>query len=247
MQTAIRFFFRPTRVGYSRSHILDGIRGFAIILMIIFHFCYDLTLFELASIPIYSTTRWIAFRYAIVTLFLATVGASLYIHHQRGINWRTYWRRILLLVFSSLIITLVTWITLKEEYVFFGILHLITLASLLGLIFLHFFWINLVGGIAILWIGFHYSNEAFNDPWLVWMGMLTQATGSSDFTPIFPWFGAVLVGMFIAQLLGNSLYNGTRRQILAPLAFMGRHSLVIYLLHQPILWGLFAFYIYFFA
>ena len=231
---------RPPR-RYARSQALDALRGLGIFLMVIFHFCYDLTLFGLAEIPIYSDFYWIAFRYCILTLFLSSVGMSLYLHHKREINWLSYRRRLLLLAANALLITAVTYITLREQYIFFGILHLIAVSSLLGLLFLRLGWLNLLLGLAVLFIGFNYGHPIFNQFGLRWLGMLTVATGSADFTPIFPWFGLVLLGMFIAYLLGNKIYIGGPG--LGPFALAGRYGLWIYMLHQPILWGILYIYI----
>ena len=228
-------------VHYNRSAILDALRGFAVVLMVIFHFCYDLTLFDLASIPIYQDARWIAFRYIIVSLFLGAMGASLYLHMRKGMNWHSYWRRLVILALSAGAITFITFFALKEKYIFFGILHLIILSSLLGLFFVRFFWLNLLFGTLILWIGFGYSNAFFNQTWLLWLGLRTLSTGAADYTPVFPWFGAVLIGMFMTRLLGNRLFHSAKH--LDQLIFLGRHSLIIYLLHQPVLWGLLAIYI----
>lgn len=235
-------YLLPGPKNYNRSSLLDGLRGFAIVLMVIFHFFYDLTLFELASIPIYTTLGWVAFRYTIVSLFLGTVGASLYLHSKRGINWFSYWRRLVLLVLASITITLTSFLTLEEGHILFGILHLITLSSVLGLVFARFSWLNLLLGTAIIWIGFNYGHPFFNQDWLLWFGFRTLATGAADYTPIFPWFGVVLIGMFVAHLLEKRLYYKLP-DYLGFLALWGRHSLIIYLLHQPILWGLLIVYI----
>jgi len=235
-------YLLPGPKNYNRSFLLDGLRGFAIVLMVIFHFFYDLTLFKLASIPIYTHLSWIAFRYTIVSLFLGTVGASLYLHSRRGINWFSYWRRLALLIIASIAITLISFLTLEEGHILFGILHLITLSSILGLVFVHFFWLNLLLGIAIIWTGFNYGHSFFNQDWLLWVGLRTLATGAADYTPIFPWFGVVLIGMFVARLLEERLYYRLPNY-LGFLVLWGRHSLIIYLLHQPILWGLLTIYI----
>ena len=235
-------YLLPGPKSYNRSSLLDGLRGFAIVLMVIFHFCYDLTLFGLASIPIYTDLGWIAFRYTIVSLFLGTVGVSLYLHSKRGINWFSYWRRLALLIMASIAITLTSFLALNEGYILFGILHLITLSSVLGLVFVRLFWLNLLLGVSIIWLGFNYGNSFFNQDWLLWVGLRTLATGAADYTPIFPWFGVVLIGMFVAQLLEKRLYYRLP-DYLGFLVLWGRHSLIIYLLHQPILWGLLAIYI----
>ena len=232
-------WFRKAERSYQRSAFLDALRGSGIILMVIFHFFYDLTLFNLAEIPIYQSAFWISFRYLILAIFLSSVGMALYVHAHRGINWKAYHRRLLLLFMNSALITLVTYFVMREQFIFFGILHLIFVSSILALLFLRAGWLNLLLGIAIVYIGFNYGNPFFNQPEFRWLGMLTVATGSADFTPIFPWFGIVLVGIFIAHALGQNMYSLMSRNnsVIRILGLAGRHGLLIYMLHQPILWA----------
>ena len=233
---------RPAKL-YNRSLLIDALRGIGIVLMVIFHFFYDLTLFNLADIPMYTDIKWISFRYVILSCFLGATGASLYLHYQRGFKWNTYGRRLLIIAANAIAITIITSLVLSDKYIFFGILHLIATASVLGLLFVRFYWINLIIGALIVYIGFNYSNDLFNHPLLRWLGMVTRVTSSADFTPIFPWFGVVLLGMFTARLLGKYIYIQNGIRWLYPLAVSGRYSLIIYMLHQPILWGLIYLYL----
>lgn len=230
---------RPPK-NYERSILLDAMRGFAIVLMVIFHFFYDLTLFGVADIPIYTSPFWIYFRFIILSSFLGSVGASLYLHHLRGINYRAFSRRIILITANAWVITIVTYILLKEMYVFFGILHLIALASVFALAFVRLYWINLFLGLGIVYLGYNYTNGVFDTFGLRWIGMLPRATGSADFTPIFPFFGLVLLGIFTARLLGDGIYKWRMQDnwVISYLGVLGRNALIIYMLHQPILWGL---------
>ena len=72
------------------------------------------------------------------------------------------------------------------------------------------------------------------------LGIHPASFWSVDYEPLFPWMGCVLIGMG----LGEYLYHDGLRQfvvpdipgiIVQPLAFLGRHSLLIYLIHQPII------------
>ena len=72
------------------------------------------------------------------------------------------------------------------------------------------------------------------------LGIHSSTFWSVDYTPLFPWFGVVLIGMGI----GSCLYAGGARQfairplpdfLITPLSLLGRHSLVIYLVHQPVI------------
>ena len=77
----------------------------------------------------------------------------------------------------------------------------------------------------------------FSFPWLTVLGFAPYGFASSDYFPLFPNLGYFLLG----AVLGRALY--AERKSLLPggnppakaLQWMGRRSLLIYLLHQPIL------------
>ncbi|HIH26694.1 MAG TPA: DUF1624 domain-containing protein, partial [Methanoregulaceae archaeon] len=77
--------------------------------------------------------------------------------------------------------------------------------------------------------------------WLLWLGIHPPTFYSVDYTPVFPWLGVVLIGVFF----GNIIYPGGRQRwqpgVPAPVketaGFLGRHSLAIYLIHQPVILG----------
>jgi uncharacterized membrane protein len=81
----------------------------------------------------------------------------------------------------------------------------------------------------------------FDAPWLYWLGLNTTLPRTNDYVPFFPWFGIVLTGVGLGRLaLGSPLW---RTRFEAPravkkLQFAGRHSLVIYLVHQPLMIGM---------
>jgi len=85
------------------------------------------------------------------------------------------------------------------------------------------------------------SADIFNNPALSWVGLSTVAPRSNDYVPLFPWFGAVLIGMAAARMFQRFgwlqlLAGGIKPQFLEkPLTFIGRHSLAFYLIHQPVL------------
>jgi uncharacterized membrane protein len=90
-------------------------------------------------------------------------------------------------------------------------------------------------------LGFYLQEFRFDFSWLLWLGFIPKNFYTFDYWPILPWFGVTLIGIFF----GNSLYKNGRRNfkikdlsnlsIVKVLAFLGRKSLTIYLIHQPLL------------
>lgn len=227
---------------------IDFLRGFAVIMMIVFHLFYDLNYFGGYDFNLHSGF-WSYFARSTATLFIFLVGVSLTLSFSRTkraqkVRKRLYMKYLKrgLRVFSwGLIITLITRIFLRQGFVIFGVLHLIGISIILAYPFLKLGSWNLLIGIIFISLGMYLKNLTFDFPWLIWLGLMPEHFYAVDYFPIFPWFGVVLIGLFF----GNLLYpNYTRRFKLLDLSkfsfirlfcFLGRHSLLIYLIHQPIL------------
>lgn len=216
-----------------RSLDLDALRGTAIVLMVVFHVCFDLNHFRFIAIDIYNGIEWHLFRYLIVSLFLFCVGVGLQLAHGGGIRWEKIKKRSVILLTAALAITGVTYFVLPASWIYFGILHFILFASLAGLLFLN----RPVLAVAVTAVIFAGSwNDTLNTHWLFNLFSDILPERSDDVVRPFPWFGAVLLGMAAGKW---GLYR-LRLPDAAPvrgLAFLGRHSLVIYLTHQPVLFG----------
>ena len=81
----------------------------------------------------------------------------------------------------------------------------------------------------------------FDTPWLHWVGMMKHKPATEDYVPLFPWLGVVLVGVAVGHwLLAREAVAvaALGRATPAWLAWLGRHSLLVYLLHQPLLIGI---------
>jgi uncharacterized membrane protein len=229
----------------SRYHEIDMVRGIAILMMILFHSLFDLNYFRILSLEIYSGF-WHFFAYATASLFLLIVGVSLTISRARAQPKYSGHRLALKFVYRGagifllgLLVTAGTWWYLGEGFIVFGILHLIGISIIISPLFFRFKTGNIVLG--LLFIGIGYFLATISGPvWLLPLGIHPPGFWSVDYEPLFPWTGMVLAGIGF----GEYLYPGGVRRftlpsiprvVIQPLAFLGRHSLVIYLMHQPII------------
>ncbi|TAM95157.1 MAG: DUF1624 domain-containing protein [Rhizobiaceae bacterium] len=226
-----------------RIETIDIARGLSLVAMAIYHFSWDLEYFGYVAPGMTETGGWKLFARAIASSFLILVGISLYLANGRGIRWRPFWRRLAMVVAGALAITVVTWFMMREEFIYFGILHEIALASLIGLLFLRLpALVTLLAAIAIIVLPNVYSSDLFDNPagWV--LGLSPDIPRSNDYVPLFPWFGPVLFGLAAVKFAATSGMLGWLSGIrpgrwAVPLRFAGRHSLAFYLLHQPILFG----------
>lgn len=230
---------------------VDFLRGVAIIMVVLFHFFWDLYYFGFSSIDTqHGFLRY--FGLVAATTFLLLAGVSLTLSYQRrrlkftGMTlFKHYFLRGLTIFSWGLFITLFTWIFVGDGFVIFGILHLIGVSVILAIPFLNLKIWNVFFGILFFLSGNVVATLSFQSYWLVWLGIHPNTFYSIDYFPMLPWFGVIIFGIF----LGNILYPKGERILYLPsvdtlagtqwIMFLGRHSLLIYLLHQPILFGVF--------
>lgn len=221
---------------------LDVLRGLAVWGMLAMHLIFDLVyLFALTDFSnpvlrlIYQLGGYSSYFFLIISGICVTLGSH---PCRRGLQ-----------VFGcGMIITAVTvgmyllGFSGPEIIIYFGVLHCLGICMLLwpvckklptpALVFL---------GVGIILYGLylrHYVRVDF--PWLVPLGIIPQGFSSSDYFPLLPNLGYFLLGIG----LGRSVY--ARKQTLLPrvnaahpvlrfIGFFGRHSLIIYVLHQPVI------------
>ena len=227
----------------ARLQSVDGLRGVAILLMIAYHFSYDLSYFGFVRFDFYGDPFWLHARTLILGLFLFLVGISLVLATGSRLRPRRYLARLGLLVGSATIISLSSYLMFGPRWIFFGVLHFIAVASAVGLVFVRRPWLALGIGAGLILLDRLFAHPWFNQPAWQWFGLMTYKPPTEDYVPFVPWFGVVLLGIFA----GHRLFRRspapalTRwRSQLPParlLAFAGRNSLWIYLLHQPLLLG----------
>lgn len=229
-------------VSRPRFAIVDLARGGAIVAMIAYHLCWDLSYFRFISVDVGYDPQWVVFARTILSAFLFLAGVGLVLGHGRGVRWRAFWRRSLFVLGGALLITLGTFIAFPGSFVYFGVLHAIALFSVLALPFiLAPLWLPIGVGALVLALPWFYADPLFNQKAWSWIGFWEVPPPANDLVPIFPWFGVVLLGIVATRLaLQSPLAERLARvnpqgRLPRVLTFLGRWSLVIYVLHQPLL------------
>jgi uncharacterized membrane protein len=216
--------------------------------MVLYHFSYDLAYFAgLFDVSFFRSGLALNIARLGGATFIFLAGLSLTLSYRRATKtrlagWRLF-RKYLgrgVWIFSfGLLITFLTWIFVPEDMIVFGILHLIGVSIILAYPFLTLKLPNAVLGFGCIIIGLYLRNFDADHAYLAWLGVKPDSF-MLDYWPLFPWFGVMLLGI----CAGNTLYGGRIRSVpgpapklpgIRPLGFLGRHSLPVYLLHQPIL------------
>jgi uncharacterized membrane protein len=230
--------------GSRRILAVDLARSVALLGMAVFHFTWDLELFGHIAPGTTIQGGWAIFARAVAGSFLFLAGVSLVLAHGDGIRWRGFLRRLAMVAAAALAITAATFLAMRDAFIFFGILHSIAVASVLGLLFLRApVWLILAAAAAVWLLPDLARAPAFDPRWLAWTGLAETPPRSFDLVPVAPWFAATLLGIAAGRMgqaagLWDRLRTASPGPVLAAAAWPGRHSLAVYLLHQPVLIGL---------
>ncbi|MEZ5911062.1 MAG: heparan-alpha-glucosaminide N-acetyltransferase [Paracoccaceae bacterium] len=223
---------------------LDLARSAALVGMAVYHFGYDLEMFGVVAPATMLSPFWAGFARAVAGSFLFLAGIGLWLAHGRQFRRRAFLVRLAKIGAAALLVSLITRAAQGEYYVFFGILHSIALSSVLALIFLRLpVLLTVVAAVAVGIAPRYVSGGVFDAGWLVWTGLSGRPVLAVDFVPTFPWLAPVLLGLAVARIAdAQGLWARWRRPAgsatLAVLGWPGRHSLLVYLIHQPVLIGL---------
>ena len=219
---------------------IDSLRGIAICAMIVYHFCFDLNWFGVFRADFNRDALWLSLRASIVTVFLLLVGVSLVMAYRARVSTYRYWRRIGLIAACALLVTVGSYFLFPRTFITFGILHCIAVASILTWPLLRFPVVALLVGIGVIVIGTQVQLSVFDAPWLNWVGFMTHKPATEDYVPLFPWLGVVCIGIAVGAWLDKRNFHplqGIGRIAPPWLNWLGRHSLLVYMVHQPLLIG----------
>jgi len=231
-------FFKKADDG--RIKLYDTLRGFMIILVIIFHAAFDMYFIfgkSFGFLQIIDSAPILFLRDFFAVCFIILSGVCT--------NYsRSPFRRGLIVFAFGLIITFATAIVMpKEMIVRFGILSLIGTSMILVAILRPFnenvdsLWGMVISFAAFMGMLFMFPMYVNSDH-LYFLGFITEKFTSGDYYPLLPYFFAFLFGHFLGRLLREKEYDKKYCGLdIKPLSFVGRNSVYFYLAHQPVVYG----------
>jgi len=218
---------------------LDALRGVAIVAMVVYHFCFDLRYFGVARWDFEHDIRWLAARTLILSSFLLIAGISAALARRDPAADARWPRHVAVIGGAALLVTAASAMMFPRSFIWFGVLHAIALSLLLARPLIDRPRAALAAGVIVIAAGVMLSSQHFDNRMLGWLGFMTGKPMTEDYVPLFPWSGVLFLGIAAGHALVASNFA-----MLAPLArmpralrFLGRHSLAVYLVHQPLLLG----------
>lgn len=236
-----------------RLELLDSIRGLVLISMILYHGIWDLVYLYGMQWPWFQSEWGYLWQQSICWTFIILSGFC----WQLG---RQHLKRGLTVLAGGVVVSVVTALVLPEQAVRFGILTLIgsgmvvliplqkwldpipPAAGMAGSFLLFVLTRNLADG----YLGMagltlvQLPEMLYRNPLTAYVGMPPRGFSSSDYFPLMPWLFLFVFGYFLYSFLQQ---HGTLEKFFTKgnvplLNWMGKHSLWIYLLHQPVIYGL---------
>jgi len=224
-----------------RLAALDAARGLALLAMFVFHLVWDFAFFGLIAETIPSEPAFRGFGHAIAASFIGLSGIGLALAARDGLATASALKRIGVIAAAAALVSLATYAIFPDAFVFFGILHVIALASLCALPLLtQPAWLVAALAALALALPLILSAPAFDAPAFWWLGLGTIEPRSNDWRPFLPWFGVMLTGVLMGRLILARGLPGFLQKwhpaspLSRALVFGGRRSLSVYLIHQPI-------------
>ncbi len=235
----------------SRIPTLDFIRGYLVFMMVIYHFFWDLGYFGYINFSYITTGIGLLIAQCIGTSFIFLSGISIsLLFSSNSFNGHVFLIKFIKISGISATISLVTWLIDPQSFIYFGILHLLSLCYLLAYFILcmrskvlvHIFLATLF----LIWIlGLKFDVHAF---WS-WVGIAKEIPSSNDFYPLIPWSIFFFIGLLSSNyVLGKiralkirswNTHTDNMGLNLKIALLAGRKSLLIYICHQPLFFALF--------
>ncbi len=221
-----------------RYHLLDMLRGICIILVVWYHVLYNLSEIFGGEYAFFRSAGMDNFRDGFVGVLVVLAGISCSLT-------RSNWRRGLRTLAGGLLITVVTAVVMPGQLITFGILHFFGCCMLLyaaahRLLEKLPVWPGAAAGFLLYFLTRNLYSTVTGVPHSFLLFALGFRTGhtSADYYPMLPWVFLFLAGGFLGRLFARDAVPDVFRKNPVPaLSWLGRHTMSIYLLHQPVVYG----------
>ncbi len=212
-------------------------------MMIAYHAAWDADLLHVAGFNLESPF-WVVFGQIVRLGFISLIGFSLFLSHRKNPSYSLFLarqaKRAVKLFGVALIISLASWIFMPGSFIRFGILHFISFGIVVGALILPSASLTVIVLVASIALGIVFSKLTVSLSFLIPFGLSPADFSSIDYFPLFPWISVICAGLLLARWFDRLswLKNPKKLPRIHSLEFLGRHSLLIYVLHQPVLFGL---------
>lgn len=235
-----------------RYTVLDILRGIAVIAMILYHTLWDLVFIHHVNIPWFFSGGASVIQMSIRWAFIIISGFSWSLGRKKL-------RRGITVFLAGVLITAGTLIMMPNDVIIFGVLTFLGSAMLITIPLDKLFqrispYIGLVISAAVFLItldtkdgilGFFgvkicdLPDFLYANYFTSYLGFLSPDFSSSDYVPIIPWIFLFFAGYFLYRIFERNRWMGCLSVIsFKPLEFVGRHALIIYVIHQPLIYGI---------
>ena len=232
-----------------RIFLLDIARGVCVLAMVAYHFCWDLGYFEFVDLRAITQGLGLFIAQLIGLSFITIAGISSRILTLSENFKKRFLKRFFKLILISAVISVATFMLDKNSFIFFGILHFLSVCSIISLVLtkikhsFHFLLIFFVAAIIST------SGITFNLPFVLsWLGLSKDIPVTNDFYPLFPWITFYFFGFWLGEVIQRKLNKKNDNFSMKInrvgvfwkfFEYLGQKALVVYILHQPILFSLF--------
>lgn len=235
----------------TRYALPDTLRGLTLLSMIAYHGCWDMVYILGADWPWYQSSGAYLWQQSICWTFILLSGFSFSLG-------RRHWRRGRLVFGCGAVVTAVTLVVMPGQEIWFGVLTLLGSCMLLGALLERPLGRVPAGAGLVLsaalfvltrsvnrgYLGFEglrlaaLPGELYRNMATAYLGFPFPGFRSTDYFSLVPWLFLFLTGYFLFRLTGKHLAAAPDLGRCAPLEALGRRSLLVYMLHQPVLYGL---------
>ncbi len=218
---------------------VDVLRAIALVAMIGYHFAFDLRYYGVIRTDFEHDPVCLAVRAAILSAFLLLAGVSLVLADRARVAPARFWRHVATIAACALLVSVGSYALFPKTYIWFGVLHAIAVALVLARPCVRRRALAATIGVVVIAAGAGFRHPAFDSQALGWIGFMTSKPYTEDYVPLFPWMGVVFLGVALGHLLARRDFASLAPLAAAPLWLraLGRHTLLIYMIHQPLLLG----------